>query len=74
MSWLRGLSDLCLIVAMVMAAFLFYFGGLFSPTWSLSEASATALLAMQIEKWLELVISPLLVAIVFALLDLGDRQ
>jgi len=61
-----SLSTACLIIAAAAAAFLFSSGSFF-PTWSGTESFLTARSAMQIEMWLELVITPLLAAIVFAL-------
>lgn len=63
--WLRFFSVLCLFGAIVGGA-TFYF-----PIAGLSEAYETAGAAIQTEVWLKVVITPLLGAIVFALLDIG---
>ena len=65
--WLRFFSVLCLLGAIVGGAtFYFPIAGL-----GVSEAYGTAGAAIQTEVWLKIVITPLLVAIVFALLDIG---
>lgn len=75
MSWLRDLSAVCLVIAVVEAVFQTYFGGLVAANWSISDASSTAWAAMYMQRWLSNVISPLLAAIVFALLDMGaDKE
>ena len=65
--WLRFFSVLCLFGAIVGGA-TFYF-----PITSLgvSEVYGTAGAAIQTEVWLKVVITPLLGAVVFALLDIG---
>lgn len=65
--WLRFFSVLCLLGAIVGGA-TFYF-----PITELdvSEAYETAGAAIQTLVWLKVVITPLLGAIVFALLDIG---
>ena len=65
--WLRFFSVLCLFGAIVGGAMLYYpITGL-----DVSEAYGTAGAAIQTEVWLKVVITPLLGAIVFALLDIG---
>jgi hypothetical protein len=65
--WLRLFSVLFLLGAIVGGA-TFYF-----PITDLgvSEAYGTAGVAIQTEMWLKVVITPLLGAIIFALLDIG---
>jgi hypothetical protein len=60
-------SVLCLFGAIVGGA-MFYFP---ITDWGVSEAYGTAEAAIQTEVWLKLVITPLLGAIGFALLDIG---
>ena len=65
--WLRFFSVLCLFGAILGGAtFYFPITGL-----DVSEAYETAGTAIQTEMWLKVVITPLLGAIVFALLDIG---
>jgi len=65
--WLRFFSVLCLFGAIVGGAtFYFPIAGL-----GVSEVYETAGAAIQTEMWLKAVITPLLMAIVFALLDIG---
>ena len=65
--WLRFFSVLCLLGAIV-GGVTFYFP---ITDLGLSEAYGTAGAAIQTSVWLKVVITPLLGAIVFALLDIG---
>ena len=65
--WLRLFSGLCLLIAIVGVA-MFYFP---IKDLSVAEAYETTLVAIPTEVWLKAVITPLLGAIVFALLDIG---
>ena len=65
--WLRLFSGLCLLIAIVGVA-MFYFP---IKDLSVAEVYETTLVAIPTEVWLKAVITPLLGAIVFALLDIG---
>jgi hypothetical protein len=65
--WLRLFSGLCLLIAIVGVA-MFYFP---IKDLGVAEAYETTWVAIPTEVWLKVVITPLLGAIVFALLDIG---